>query len=78
MKILKIGHLYPKLLNIYGDIGNIITLQKRAEWRGIKVLINEINIGDSIDKHDIYFIGGKDARPYEKLYFYVIKKYFNF
>ena len=29
-------------------------------------------------QHDIYFIGGKDARPYEKLYFYVIKKYFNF
>ena len=66
MKILKIGHLYPKLLNIYGDIGNIITLQKRAEWRGIKVLINEINIGDSIDKHDIYFIGGgQDSQQIE-------------
>ena len=28
MKKLKLGHLYPKLLNIYGDIGNIITLKK--------------------------------------------------
>ena len=34
MKTLRIGHLYPKLLNIYGDIGNIITLKKRCEWRG--------------------------------------------
>lgn len=56
---LKIGHLYPKLLNIYGDAGNIITLKSRAEWRGIKVNIDEINSGDtSIDEHDIYFIGG--------------------
>jgi len=59
MKQLKIGHLYPKLLNIYGDGGNIITLQKRAEWRGYEVIIDEINSGDTqIDEHDIYFIGG--------------------
>ena len=59
MKKLKIGHLYPKLLNIYGDGGNIITLTKRAEWRGIEVNIDEINTGDSsIKEHDIYFIGG--------------------
>lgn len=59
MKQLKIGHLYPKLLNIYGDAGNIITLQKRAEWRGFNVIVNEINSGDiQICEHDIYFIGG--------------------
>lgn len=56
---LKIGHLYPKLLNIYGDGGNIITLKNRAEWRGVAVIIDEINAGDnSIGEHDIYFIGG--------------------
>jgi len=59
MKQLRIGHLYPKLLNIYGDGGNIITLKRRAEWRGAEVIIDEINSGDlSIAEHDIYFIGG--------------------
>lgn len=58
MKTLRIGHLYPKLLNIYGDNGNITTLQKRCEWRGINVVIDEINIGDTISEHDLYFIGG--------------------
>ena len=58
MKKLKLGHLYPKLLNIYGDIGNIITLKKRCEWRGIDLEIDEINVGDKISNHDIYFIGG--------------------
>ena len=59
MKKLRIGHLYPKLLNIYGDGGNIITLKKRAEWRGIVVNVDEINAGDTeINEHDIYFIGG--------------------
>ena len=58
MKKLHIAHLYPKLLNIYGDIGNIITLKKRCEWRGIEVCVDEINIGDKIEKHDFYFIGG--------------------
>ena len=58
-KELRIGHLYPKLLNIYGDGGNIITLKKRAEWRGIGVIVDEINTGNTeISEHDIYFIGG--------------------
>lgn len=56
--MLKIAHLYPKLLNIYGDGGNVLTLKKRCEWRGIDVVIDEINVGDSICEHDIYFIGG--------------------
>ena len=58
MKEIRSAHLYPKLLNIYGDIGNILTLKKRCEWRGIRVIIDEINIGDNITEHDLYFIGG--------------------
>ena len=58
MKEIRKAHLYPKLLNIYGDIGNILTLKKRCEWRGIRVIIDEINIGDNITEHDLYFIGG--------------------
>lgn len=56
--MLRIAHLYPKLLNIYGDGGNVLTLKKRCEWRGIEVNIDEINVGDPIGEHDIYFIGG--------------------
>ena len=55
-----IAHLYPKLLNIYGDWGNVLTIKKRCAWRNIDVNIDSINIGDSIDikKYDFYFIGG--------------------
>ena len=59
---LSIGHLYPKLLNLYGDMGNIITLMKRCEWRGIKVEYDSIGIGDNIKEHDLYFIGGGQDR----------------
>lgn len=55
---ISIAHLYPKLLNLYGDRGNVITLIKRCEWRGIKVNFEDINIGDKIAEHDLYFIGG--------------------
>ena len=57
-KKLKLAHLYPKELNLYGDIGNIIALKKRCEWRGIELEINNIDIGDNLTEHDIYFIGG--------------------
>ena len=57
---INIAHLYPELLNIYGDFGNICALQKRMEWRGLKANITKISKGDEIDykKFDIYFIGG--------------------
>lgn len=58
MRKIKIAHLYPKLLNIYGDGGNILALKRRCEWRNIEVEIEEINVGDKITEHDIYFIGG--------------------
>ena len=44
---LKICHLYPDVLNLYGDRGNILCLQKRLEWRGIDCIIDEKNIGGS-------------------------------
>ena len=49
---ISIAHLYPKLLNLYGDMGNIITLKKRCEWRGISVEIENIDIGTPIKEHD--------------------------
>ena len=54
---LTLGHLYPNLLDMHGDYGNILTLKKRCEWRNIDLTIKEINIDENIDKHDIYFLG---------------------
>lgn len=66
MKKLRIAHLYPKLLNIYGDKGNILTLIRRYEWRGGDVEVDEFNVGDELSEHDIYFIGGgQDAQQIE-------------
>lgn len=66
-----IGYLYEDLMNIYGDTGNIITLKKRAEWRGIKVKIENISLDDKLDtsdvssKIDIYFFGGGQDQAQE-------------
>lgn len=57
---INLAHLYPKLLNIYGDWGNVLTIKKRCEWRGIAVNIDSIDLNDTIDckKYDFYFLGG--------------------
>jgi hypothetical protein len=64
---ISIAHLYPKLLNLYGDMGNIITLKKRCEWRGISVEFEEIGIGDEIKEHDFYFIGGGQDKQQQEV-----------
>ena len=57
---LRLAYLYPKLLNIYGDSGNVITLQKRCGWRDIDLIVDEIEENDNIAEnlYDLYFIGG--------------------
>lgn len=57
---ISIAYLYPELLNIYGDFGNILAIKRRCEWRGIDVEITKINLGDKInpENFDFYFIGG--------------------
>lgn len=59
MKI-EICHLYPDVLNLYGDNGNILCLQKRLSWRGIDSAVTRLPIGETADftKFDIFFIGG--------------------
>lgn len=64
---ISIAHLYPKLLNLYGDMGNVITLIKRCEWRGINVEFEQINTGDCIKNHDLYFIGGGQDKQQEEV-----------
>jgi CobQ-like glutamine amidotransferase family enzyme len=57
---LRIAFLYPELMNIYGDRGNILTLSRRASWRGIDAQVSNVTIGDTIDPdyYDFYFFGG--------------------
>ena len=57
---LKICHLYPDVLNLYGDRGNILCLHKRLLWRGIDCSVTELPLGESapLSDFDLFFIGG--------------------
>ena len=59
-KTLKICHLYPEVLNLYGDRGNILCMKKRLEWRNINAEICELKLGQKADltEFDLFFIGG--------------------
>ena len=43
---LRIAFLYPELMNIYGDRGNILALSQSARWRGIDVRVDKVSLGD--------------------------------
>ena len=60
MNELTICHLYPDILNLYGDQGNITAMARRLEWRGITVRVTEIPLGTPLnpDDYDVFFIGG--------------------
>ena len=57
---LKICHLYPDVLNLYGDTGNIICMKNRLMWRGIDVSVTNLPIGEtqSLAEFDLFFLGG--------------------
>ncbi len=62
---LTIGWLYPELMSTYGDRGNIIVLTKRCEWRGITVIIKQIEFKTGrkdIEACDLIFGGGAQDR----------------
>jgi hypothetical protein len=60
----KLYHLYPDAMNLYGDLGNVIAIRKRCEWRDIEFEVVEVKIGDPIDLSDadILFMGGGQDR----------------
>ena len=57
---LKICHMYPDVLNLYGDRGNVMCMQKRLQWRGIDAEVTRLPIGSSasLAGFDLVFIGG--------------------
>ena len=57
---LKICHLYPDVLNLYGDRGNILCMEQRLKWRGIDVTTTGVSVGEPLkaSDFDLFFIGG--------------------
>lgn len=61
---LRVAVLYPTLLNIYADRGNIDFLRRRCEWRGIGYTLVPVGVGDSLEAgtFDFVYIGGGQDR----------------
>jgi CobQ-like glutamine amidotransferase family enzyme len=64
---LRVCALYPDLMNIYADRGNLLVLQRRCAWRGIDFSLHGVSFGDPIDPdaHDLFYIGGGQDRDQE-------------
>ncbi len=61
---LVIAHMFPDLLNLYGDGGNVRALEQRCRWRGIPVEVRRVDHGQTIDlsEVDLVFLGGGPDR----------------
>jgi lipid II isoglutaminyl synthase (glutamine-hydrolysing) len=63
-RTLRVCALYPDLMNIYADRGNLLLLERRCEWRGIGFEAVPAGLGEGIDPdaHDLFYIGGAQDR----------------
>ncbi len=63
-RALRVCALYPDLMNIYADRGNLIVLARRCEWRGIGFQLAASGLGEPLDgdAHDLFYIGGGQDR----------------
>jgi CobQ-like glutamine amidotransferase family enzyme len=61
---LRVCALYPELMNIYADRGNLLMLERRCRWRGIGFSVHASSLGDQLDSAaaDLYYIGGGQDR----------------
>ena len=64
MPELRVCALYPDLMNIYADRGNLLVLERRCRWRGIGFEVQASSLGESLDPDgaDLYYIGGGQDR----------------
>ena len=64
---LRVCALYPTLMNIYADRGNLLMLQRRCRWRGIGFELSGSGIGEPLDPDgaDLYYMGGGQDRDQE-------------
>jgi CobQ-like glutamine amidotransferase family enzyme len=67
--VLRLGHLYPDQLNMYGDRGNILTLLRRCAWRGVELRVLPLELGDPLDPdaYDLLFIGGGQDKEQDEV-----------
>ena len=63
---LRIAHLYPDVLNLYGDTGNIRCMENRLRWRGLDCAVTPLPMGvsDDLTGYDLMFVGG--GQDYEQ------------
>ena len=66
---LRLAHLYPDVMNVYGDRGNVIALRHRCEARGIALEVSGPGIGDAFDPAgcDLLVIGGGEDREQRRV-----------
>ena len=66
---LRLAHLYPKLMNIYGDRGNILCLERRCRERDIEFDVTELGLGEKLKpkQYDLVFIGGAQDREQRRV-----------
>jgi lipid II isoglutaminyl synthase (glutamine-hydrolysing) len=64
MPTLRLCALYPELMNIYADRGNIAVLRARCEWRGLRFELGSASLADPLDPdaHDFLYMGGGQDR----------------
>ena len=62
--VLRVCALYPDLMNIYADRGNLLVLEHRCAWRGIGFELSSSGLGEELDAdaHELYYIGGGQDR----------------
>ncbi len=72
---LKIYHMYPDLLNLYGDLGNVTCLRQRCQWRGIQAHVVGFSMTqeDPLVDGDLFFIGGGSDRGQNIVYSHLLK-----
>jgi CobQ-like glutamine amidotransferase family enzyme len=66
-RTLRVCALYPELMNIYADRGNLRMLERRCAWRGLGFELSGASLNDQLDPdaHDLYYIGGGQDRDQE-------------
>jgi lipid II isoglutaminyl synthase (glutamine-hydrolysing) len=64
---LRVCALYPDLMNIYADRGNLLLLERRCRWRGIDFSVKASGLGERLDPDgaDLFYIGGGQDRDQE-------------
>jgi lipid II isoglutaminyl synthase (glutamine-hydrolysing) len=67
-RTLRVCALYPELMNIYADRGNLLLLERRCEWRGIGFELHSSTLGEDLepDAADLFYIGGGQDRDQKR------------